>query len=701
MRFGAPRVSKALAAVALMAVGALIAVSLLADAGKASAWMEERRGHWGEDNQYDTGTDFDIDENAAACSILGLVEITLHGKDAPEATEYLLGPAAAGLFNLNTDIDADHPCDEDSEGVPAARLNELRALISFNHEDVPGGLYQLTASTDGTIRNSARVNVMINDLNEAPMLGVPPTVLNYLGTPVARRLLPTGDDVPDPQYAANVAESADIGDSLLVWEWVDLPGDASTEPVRDPDGTFQFHRTLEDLTPLMAFDEDSGDVLSYSLMAADSDGGITTSAFRGPFSIDADTGAITVTGTLDRETTAEYVMYIVVSDDDATPLSDSAKLTINIGDVNENPFFVGVDLDRMSAQQAAAYCRRDWSEIRLDTNPPIIIIDENTAIGSVIGDYDACDQDGDDFSFAIRNALDSAYFDIHSGTGQLSVDGTLDYEFKSAYAIEVEVLDDRGGQGQLLQRIRLNDTENENITPTPTRTAAPTATPTSIPGSTVTPTPTTTPGRVSQDVLHRVGALEQLLARLQTLIQSLQGVIAAQDNRIAAQDDMIAAQDGRIAALEAQMAAGALTPTPQPTATATQSPTPSATAEPTAAAASACVQAMRPGSVGGSWSSGCLTANPTHGNTYYARFYTFTLDAAADVTITLISDKPPYLYLLAGEGTSGDVLRQAGGDGQTSVAITDTLQAGSYTIEASTWRPKTLGDFTLTLTARE
>ena len=191
------------------------------------------------------------------------------------------------------------------------------------------------------------------------------------------------------------------------------------------------------------------------------------------------------------------------------------------------------------------------------------------------------------------------------------------------------------------------------------------------------------------------------MARLQTLIQSLQGVIAAQDSRIAAQNDKIAAQDGRIAALEAQVAAGALTPTSTPQPTATPSPTPSATAEPTAAAASACVQAMRPGSVSGSWSSACLTANPTHGNTYYARFYTFTLDEAADVTITLRSDKPPYLYLLAGAGTSGDVLGQAGGDGQTSVAITDTLRAGSYTIEASTWQPKTLGDFTLTLSARE
>ena len=686
MRFSAPGVSKAVAAVALMAVGALIAVSLLADAGRASAWMEERGVSLREDNQYQTGTNFEIDENNVACSIIGKVEIYLPGEDGPNTNDYILGPAATGFFTIGDEaIPANIDCPGDGD-PPAAGKNELRALISFNHENEDtqgGGSYQLVASTDGTIANSATVNVVINDLNEAPMLGVPPTVPNAEGTPVARLLLPTGDDVPDPQYAANVDESADIGDYLSVWE-------------------------IEDRTQVMAFDEDQGDNanLSYSLKAADSDGDITTSAFSGPFRINSSTGAITVSGTLDYETTDEYVMYIVVTDDDEQmALSDNAKLTIKIDDLNERPFFVGVDLDRMTAQQAAEYCRRDWSEIRLDTNPPTIIIDENTAIGSVIADYDACDAEGDDLTFAFHEPLyspDSAYFDIREDTGQLSVNGSLDYEFKSTYAIYIYVDDGREGRSYLRQRIRLNDIENENITPTPTRTAAPTATPTRVPRAAATPTPTSTPGRVSQDVLHRVGALEQLLARLQTLIQSLQGVIAAQDGRIADQDDRIAAQNGRITALEAQMAAGAITPTPtpQPTATATPSPTPSATAEPTAAA-SACVQAMQPGSVSGSWSSGCLTANPTHGNTYYARFYTFTLDAAADVTITLSSDKPPYLYLLAGEGTSGDVLRQAGGDGQTSVAITDTLRARSYTIEASTWRPKTLGDFTLTLTARE
>ena len=389
--------------------------------------------------------------------------------------------------------------------------------------------------------------------------------------------------------------------------------------------------------------------------------------------------------------------YLLVVASDNSEKARFRNIRVNVQDVSEPPFFVRDDIDGMAIEQVFNYCSRDMSMIEL-TDPPVIRINENTAIGSVIANYGACDPDGDDIDFMLRSSPDSAYFDIHNinwHMGQLRVDGALDYELKPTYAIEVEITDGMNWDDPIYvtQRIHLNDDTNEPVAPTPTRTAAPTATPTSVPGTGVTPTPTMTPGRVDQDVLHRVGALEQLLARLQTLIQSLQGVIAAQDSRIAT-------QDSRIAALEAQLGSATLTPTPTPSPTTTPSPTPTSAPEPTPAS-SVCVQTISPGSVNGSWTSACLTANPTQGNTYYARFYTFTLDAAADATISLTSDKPPYLYLLAGAGTSGDVLRQAGGNDQTSVAITDTLQAGSYTIEASTWQPKTLGDFTLTLTARQ
>ena len=431
-----------------------------------------------------------------------------------------------------------------------------------------------------------------------------------------------------------------------------------------------------DSVPIIRIGEgaDIGDVIT-DYDACDPDGDdvsfvIRASADSAYFAINSGTGQLSVDGALDYESKPVHRIEVEALDDRGGQAQILQEIRLN--DFNEDPFFVHGDLDSMSAEQVANYCMRDWSEIGIAVGS-IIRIDENTAIGSVITDYDACDPDGDDVSFVIRASADSAYFAINSGTGQLSVDGALDYESKPVHRIEVEALDDRGGQAQILQEIRLNDP----VAPTPTHTAEPTA------------TPTTTPGNVSQDVLDRVGALEQLLAALQTLIQSLQGVIAAQDDRIAA-------QDGRIAALEAQLAA--TTPTPSPTAS--PSPTPTMTPEPTAAS-SACVQTMQPGSVSGRWVSGCLTANPTHGNTYYARFYTFTLDEVADVTITLSSEKPPYLYLLEGAGTSGDVLQETGDGGQTFATITDNLQAGSYTIEATTWNANTLGDFTLTLTARE
>ena len=556
-------ISKAIAAVALMAVASLIALSLLADAGRASAQVEERRVSFRETNQSDEGVEFDVNENNAANLLVGRVVIEQNG-----------APTSVGF------------------------------RIIQNTENPP-------------------VYVLLKDADGDPITGE--------------------------------------------WDSIDRDDIASTEIVeRGTTGAVS--------------------VPTFEITADNTVEGQSPGELRVP-----------IAGAFDYEKKSSYSLTVIAGElvvDGDRPVRN---VVVTVNDVNEPPFFVRHDIDRMSAENRADYCYRGMSEIRL-TNPSIIRINENAAIGSAIADYDACDPEGDNLSFLLRNSSDAAYFDIHSRTGQLSVDRSLDYELKSAYTIDVEVWDSEFVD-RVTQRIRLNDIA-EPVTPTPTRAAA-TPTPTRTPRAAATPTPTTTPARVSQDVLRRVGALEQLLATLQTLIQSLQGVIAAQDSRIAAQDDKIAAQDGRIAALESQIAAAAATITPTPSPTATPSPTPTATPEPTAAAASACVQTIGPGSISGSWTSACLTANPTHGNTYYARFYTFTLDAAADVTISLTSDKPPYLYLLAGEGTSGEVLRQAGGNSQTFVAITDTLQAGSYTIEASTWQPKTTGDFTLTLTARQ
>ena len=119
----------------------------------------------------------------------------------------------------------------------------------------------------------------------------------------------------------------------------------------------------------------------------------------------------------------------------------------------------------------------------------------------------------------------------------------------------------------------------------------------------------------------------------------------------------------------------------------------------TPAPAATCIDTLAGNSsVNGAWTPACLSANPPNARDYYARFYTFTLDAASDVTITLSSDNTaPYLYLLNGEGTGGAIERETGAANASSATITETLQPGSYTIDATTYYAETPGDFTLEL----
>jgi hypothetical protein len=77
-----------------------------------------------------------------------------------------------------------------------------------------------------------------------------------------------------------------------------------------------------------AFDPDPEDALSFEITDGD-----TGEAFD----IDPDTGAITVSGALDFEALAEYVLEVTVSDDGDPPSSAAASVTITLIDVNEAP----------------------------------------------------------------------------------------------------------------------------------------------------------------------------------------------------------------------------------------------------------------------------------------------------------------------------------------------------------------------------
>ena len=84
----------------------------------------------------------------------------------------------------------------------------------------------------------------------------------------------------------------------------------------------------------------------------------------------------------------------------------------------------------------------------------------------------------------------------------------------------------------------------------------------------------------------------------------------------------------------------------------------------------------------------------------YAQFYTFILDQQGEVTVTLESDDADtYLYLRSGNAQSGSHLYDNDDhDGSTSRSqIQETLEAGTYTIEATTYDEGETGSFTLTV----
>ena len=104
--------------------------------------------------------------------------------------------------------------------------------------------------------------------------------------------------------------------------------------------------------------------------------------------------------------------------------------------------------------------------------------------------------------------------------------------------------------------------------------------------------------------------------------------------------------------------------------------------------------------VSGFWGGDCQSSVSGRG---YARFYTFTLAEDGEVTIDLTSGVDTYLYLRNGSATSGTSLHDNDDieTGNANSQIVADLEAGSYTIEATTRDEGFTGSFTLTVSSAQ
>ena len=236
--------------------------------------------------------------------------------------------------------------------------------------------------------------------------------------------------------------------------------------------------------------------------------------------------------------------------------------------------------------------------------------------------------------------------------------------------------------------------------PTPTSTSV-----TGEPAPTLTPTATgvSTPvGDGLDEFEEQVGALRDRVGTLQgvgtlnRLIESLRGLINALTDRVAELEGTSPTATPTHTPTPTNTPVTVLETTPTPTATSTSVPTATPTRASASTLAPGCIRKTGLGWLTGTWSADCLsdkTPVTAKAGTRYARFYTFTLDTASTVTVNITSDDvaDTYLYLLEGVGNSGAVVNR--GD----TRITEQLQAGSYTIEATTYHLNTSGNFMLTL----
>lgn len=154
-----------------------------------------------------------------------------------------------------------------------------------------------------------------------------------------------------------------------------------------------------------ATDPDIGDTVRFSLLS-----------HSDLFTIDANTGVLSVGGALNHEAAGSHDVTVRATDDGG--LTRDTILTVTIGDVNEAPTVIALTGG---------------------------MVDENLATGSAVGTISAADPDDGDTHLYSLDDDDGGRFTINATTGELTLAGQLDFEAGQSHTVTVRATD-RGGQ---------------------------------------------------------------------------------------------------------------------------------------------------------------------------------------------------------------------------------------------------------------
>lgn len=167
--------------------------------------------------------------------------------------------------------------------------------------------------------------------------------------------------------------------------------------------------------------QDNGEV-SYSIVAGNTNDVFDISSF----------GVITTISPLNRETVASYLLTVVATDGGSPAKSGSAIVVITVGDVNDN---------------GMAFVRTSYEAT----------IPENAPPGTHIVTVHTTDPDENNLSqFSIAAGGSSFLFAIDSVTGELTLNGSLDYEDERVRYIYVNAQDPQASQNIAQVQVTIN-----------------------------------------------------------------------------------------------------------------------------------------------------------------------------------------------------------------------------------------------------
>lgn len=159
--------------------------------------------------------------------------------------------------------------------------------------------------------------------------------------------------------------------------------------------------------PLSATDPDPGSVLQDWMIVAGNTGDA--------FAIDSDTGLLTVNNPLDRETTADYILQVTVSD--GVNVSETETVTVTLVDVNDTAPVIGAGQMAMVPEDA-------------------LVDDSVLVVSATDADLATTLQD-----WTIVGGNPGNAFSINPASGEIQVAGPLDFETTPTYALSVSVSD--------------------------------------------------------------------------------------------------------------------------------------------------------------------------------------------------------------------------------------------------------------------